>query len=79
MTRYAVLIDYHTEGLQYVMRHDPGMPLSGPGVVHEVDTIGEALVVAADHAHGHNWEIVRRIDVRTTAGSRAAQLGLVGS
>lgn len=64
MRRYAVLIDYHTEGLHYVMRHYPGVPLSQPGVVHEVETITEALVLAADHAHGHEWEIVERIDVR---------------
>lgn len=60
MSRYAVLIDYYTEGLHYVMRTDN--PRGSKPVVHEVDSIVEALALAADHANGHNWEIVERID-----------------
>lgn len=62
MSRYAVLIDYYTEGLRYVMRDDN--PRGSKPVVHEVDTVAEALVLAADHAYGCAWEIVDRIDVR---------------
>lgn len=62
VSRFAVLIDYYTEGLAYVMRDD-NPPGSKP-VVHEVDTLNEALVIAADHANGSNWEIVQRVDVR---------------
>lgn len=65
--RYAVLIDYHTEGLGYVKRGDN--PRGSRPVVHEVETITEALVLAADHAFGHSWEIVERIDARATARS----------
>lgn len=71
MSRYAVLIDGYTEGLRYVMNRDVK-----PEVVHEVETISEALVLAADHSYGSAWEIVERIDVRTSPGSLAGRLGL---
>lgn len=74
MKRYAVLIDYYTEGLHYVTVPEE-YPKRGQRIA-EVETLGEALVLAADHAHGNGWEIVERVNVRTTPGSKAAQLGL---
>lgn len=76
--RYAVLIDHGTEGLAFVMRDDEeAVYLSRvPRVVHEVETMREALVLAADNSFGSSWEVVERIDVRTSPGSLAGRLGL---
>lgn len=75
--KYAVLIDGYTEGLRYVQTQDPAKPNDRNAMIpHEVETISEALVLAADNSYGSAWEIVERIDVRTTPGSMADQLGL---
>lgn len=77
MTRYAVLIDHGMEGLGFVMRDDDAQYPDRRGrrsVVHEVDTITEALVLAADNSFGSSWEIVERINMRTGPKSIAARV-----